>query len=158
MNAALTKALGTCQCTNHEIFALVSSLISDSNDLYNDANVETQHFIQAAIAYEKSQRAADPGYKTEFNWNHDHKWEEVLEIVEKTAQDCNDSSGVWGRVRKAFRSLGNNHKVFAAWMNILPTQSQYASIICGALKLVLGVCIDLKLLSFPLTTTRLHHD
>ena len=101
--------------------------------------METQHFIEATIAYEASAAAADPNHKTNIDWNHIHTWEEVLEEVEKAAQSYNDNSKVWGKVRKAFRSIGSNQKIFAAWLEFLPSQSQYCSIVCGGLKLILGV-------------------
>ncbi len=119
----------------------VSRLIKDSEDLYKDADVETQHFIQATIAYEKAALAADPKYTADVDWNHSHTWEEVLEVVDKANQAHSDTSSVWGKVRRAFRSLGSNHKIFEAWINILPTQSQYASIVCGGLKVIFGVCL-----------------
>ena len=117
--------------------------------------METQHFIEATITYEASAAAADPNYKTKLDWNRAHTWEEVLEEVDKAAQSYNDNSTGWGKVRKAFRSVGNNEKVFAAWLNLLPAQSQYCSIICGGLKLIFGV--RLTRLSRPkLTYSRQH--
>lgn len=111
-------------------------MTENSEELYEDANVETQHFIQAVIVYEQS---ADAEHRININWEHSHTWDEVLEVVDKAAQAHHDTSTAWGKVRKAFRSVGNHHKAFAAWVNILPTQSQYASIVCGGLKVVIGV-------------------
>ena len=97
--------------------------------------METQHFIEATIAYEAS---VD---QTKTYWDHAHTWEEVLEEVDKAAQSYNDNSKGWGKLRMAFRSVGNNQKVFTAWLEFLPTQSQYCSIICGGLKLIFGVSL-----------------
>ena len=112
-----------------------------SSELYKDADAETQHFIEATIAFEVSAAAADPRYETKIDWDHFHTWDEVLEEVDKAAQSYNDNSKSWGKIRKAFRSIGRNHNVFAAWLDFLPTQSQYCSIVCGGLKLILGVCL-----------------
>ena len=117
-------------------------MILDSEQLYADADVETQHFREATIAYEKAAAAADPKYKATIDWDHVHTWEEVLDVIDKAAASYDEPSGVWGKVRKSFRSVGNNHKVFAAWMNLLPTQSQYASVVCGGLKVIFGVCVS----------------
>ena len=117
-------------------------LILDSEELYADADIETQHFREATTAYENAAAAADPKYKAIVDWAHVHTWEEVLDVVDKAAESHNEKSSVWGKVRKSFRSVGNNHKVFATWMNLLPTQSQYASIVCGGLKVILGVCLS----------------
>ena len=115
-----------------------------SEEMYGEAEVETQHFIEATIAYEQSALATDPEHQSNIDWNHNHTWQEVLEVVDNAAQAYEDTSSVWGKVRKAFRSIGSSQKVFAAWMEILPTQSQYASVVFGGLKLIFGVCLKEK--------------
>ena len=110
-----------------------------SEELYGEAEMETQHFIQATIAYEQATLATDPEHQSMIDWSHNHTWQEVLEVVDSAAQAFQDTSSMWGKVRKAFRSVGSNQKVFAAWMEILPTQSQYASVLFGGLKLIFGV-------------------
>ena len=117
-------------------------MIVDSEELYADADVESQHFREATSAYEKAAAAADPKYKAVMDWDHVHTWEEVLDVIDKAAESHNGTSGAWGKVRKSFRSVGNNHKVFATWINLLPTQSQYASVVCGGLKVIFGVCLS----------------
>ena len=114
-------------------------MTADSHDTHVDADLAGQHFIFASIACERSLNEANPNHKSEVDWQHVHTWEEVLEEVEKAATSFNDTSSTWGKVRKVFRSMGNNHKVFKTWLEFLPTQSQYCSIVCGGLKLILGV-------------------
>ncbi len=115
-------------------------LIQPREELYEDTSEETQHFIEAAMDYERSAIAADSEYKASIDWSHVHTWEEVLEEVDRAAQSYNDTSNVWGKVRKAFRSVGGNQQVFVAWLELLPIQSEYCSIVCGGLKLIFGVC------------------
>lgn len=114
-------------------------MTANSHDTHLDADLAGQHFILASIACERSLNEANPNRKSEIDWQHAHTWEEVLEEVEKAATSFNDTANTWGKVRKVFRSMGNNHKVFKTWLEVLPTQSQYCSIVCGGLKVILGV-------------------
>ncbi|KAJ9149747.1 hypothetical protein NKR23_g4164 [Pleurostoma richardsiae] len=47
-----------------------------------------------------------------------------------------DPRGTWGRIRRAFRRVGNTKSVLEPWMQLLPSQSEYFSILCGGLKLI----------------------
>lgn len=99
----------------------VRRLTMDSKGLYQDANVETQRFKEVIKEYERFALAANPGYKAHVDWTHVHSWEEVIEVVDEAAQAHDETSTVWGKVRRVFRSIRSNHEVFAAWTNILPT-------------------------------------
>ena len=112
----------------------------DSHEIYAQADQETQHFIEATIKYQNSIAAKDPKYKPAIDWDHSHTWEEVIEEIDRAATLHYEPSGVWGKIRKAFRSVGNRHSVFQPWLHFLPAQSPYFSVICGGLKLILGVC------------------
>ena len=114
-------------------------LTVNSEDLYEDADLETQHFIEAAIAYQNSEADADLKVGLSIDWEHSHTWKDVLEEIDKVAESRNDTSSLWGKVRKAFRSIGNNNKILDSWLKLLPTDSHYFSIVCGGLKLILGV-------------------
>ena len=114
-------------------------LLLYSKEVYQDADARTERFKEAAKAYEQAAVDADPNYKSKFDWEHAHTWEEVLDEVEKAVNSNKDASKLWGKIRKAFRSLGNNSKVFSAWLQLLPNQSQYCSILCGGLILIIGV-------------------
>ena len=118
---------------------LVIPLTVYREEIHADADLVRQHFILASIACERSLNEAHPNHKSEIDWEHTHTWEEVLKEIEEAASLLNDSSGSWGKVRKVFRSIGTNHKVFQAWLEFLPNQSQYFSIVCGGLKLIIGV-------------------
>ena len=118
---------------------LVISLTIYSKEIHADADIEGQHFILASIACETLLNEAHPNQKSEIDWEHTHTWEEVLKEIEEAASSFNDPSGSWGKARNVFRSIGANHKVFKAWLEFLPNQSQYCSIVCGGLKLILGV-------------------
>jgi len=99
---------------------------------------EKQRFRQAIANYQAL--TAGSKYNTSLDLNQLHTWEEVLESVNDASERYNDVSGCWGKIRKGFRKFGVNNQVFQAWAELLPSQSQYFSILCGGLKLIFGVC------------------
>lgn len=116
---------------------VVSWLTQLSEELYKDAASEKRLFKAAIETYERT--AQDSKYKTGIVSDATHTWEEVLAEVNAASERYNDVSGFWGKIRKGFRSFGVNNQVFDAWAGLLPTQSQYLSILCGGLKLIFSV-------------------
>ena len=110
---------------------------------------EKQRFKQAVEKYQSS--TAGSKYYTRLDLNQLHTWEEVLESVNDASERYNDVTGYWGKIRKAFRRFGKNNQVFQAWAELLPSQSQYFSILCGGLKLIFGVRHHQLSSSFVLT-------
>ena len=94
-------------------------------------------------AYEKTTK--DSKYKTSIVSDGMHTWEEVLAEVHAASERYNDVPGFWGKIRKGLRSFGTNNQVFDAWSGLLPTQSQYLSVLCGGLKLIFSVRASLCL-------------
>lgn len=85
------------------------------------------------------ERKAPDTAKTRIMIGSQHTWEEAFDTVTKELGSYKDPPGWFGRVRKTMRSLGNNKDLALAWANLLPTQSEYFSILCGGLKLVITV-------------------
>ena len=54
-------------------------------------------------------------------------------------RDVKNSKGLRGFLHKGFRRVGDKSESFQAWLKLLPTQSQYLSVLCGGLTLLLGV-------------------
>ena len=69
-----------------------------------------------------------------------HNWDEVCEMLMKAMQTYNEDSvkGFRGFFRRGGRNLGDNSSTFKSWLDLLPTESHYLSILCGGLKLILG--------------------
>jgi hypothetical protein len=109
-----------------------------SEELYQDANSEMQRFKAAMEAYETSMESSK--HKTNITSQSMHTWDDVLAEVEKAMRmyDSN-TTGLWGKIRKGLRGFGRNHSAFGAWMNLMPSQSEYISVLCGGFKLILGV-------------------
>jgi hypothetical protein len=85
-------------------------------------------------------------YKTGIDFDEVHTMEQVWEAVEEAIANyqIEDVKGFWGRIRKAFRKLGEHNKALEGWMGLLPTESHYLSSVCGGLKLILKVSFDQK--------------
>jgi len=88
-------------------------------------------------AYENT--TAGTKFKTEVTDKSIHTWDDVLTEVQLAGSAYYDASGMWGRIRKAFRSFGRNSKAFEGWASLLPSGSEYFSVLCGGLTLILGV-------------------
>lgn len=105
---------------------------------YKDVSAEEQRFLEAMEEYE---RTADPKYKTRINLKETHTIEQVWAVVDSAVAKYNveDVSGFWGSIRKAFRKLGEHNETLNGWLGLLPTESHYLSVLCGGLKMILGV-------------------
>jgi hypothetical protein len=55
-----------------------------------------------------------------------------------------DAKGAKGIIRKFFRLTGDHSSTITSWVGLLPSD-QYFSIMCGGLKLILGVHMPLIL-------------
>lgn len=71
-----------------------------------------------------------------------HHWDEVVGAVQR-AEEVYDTrgSGIGGLHRKIFRAIGDYHDALEPWIELIPTEDHYLSILCGGLKLFLGVSI-----------------
>lgn len=96
---------------------------------------------------------AEPKYKVGINMKETHTIDEVIKAIDdaKAAYDEKEQKGFFAPLRKAFRKLGENEELGKAWLGLLPGESQYFSIICGGIKLILGVsCLALLYVKYRL--------
>ena len=70
-----------------------------------------------------------------------HNINDVIAAIEeaKMSYDERTRKSFLAPIRKAFRTLGENQGACKAWLELLPGDSEYFSIVCGGLKLILGV-------------------
>ena len=108
-----------------------------SEELYKDAESEKRRLKEAIEMYERS--TVGSRYRTNITSDSTHTWEEVLAAVNQASESYKDVPGLWGKIRKGLRSLGSNNQVFEAWADLLPSQSEYFSVLCGGLKLIFRV-------------------
>ena len=103
-----------------------------------NVDVEEARFKDIMREYETT---AKPKYKTGFDPDGKHSVAELWKVIDDAVDkyQSKDVEGVWGRIRLAFRKLGDKDKAIEGWLGLLPQESQYLSVVCGGLKLVLHV-------------------
>ena len=106
-----------------------------TDEIYKEADDQSHRFQCLLQDYEKTSAIK---YKTGINLDDLHDWEQVLAQVDRAASAYKDKSGLWSTVRRTMKKFGENHHAFDAWLNLLPTQSQYCSLLCGGLKLIIN--------------------
>lgn len=111
--------------------------------MYKDVKADEQYFLEAIEYYDKN---AEAKYKVGINMKETHSMNEVIKAIDdaKVVYDEKEQKGFFSPLRKAFRKLGENEELCKSWLGLLPGESEYFSIICGGLKLILGVsCLAL---------------
>lgn len=66
-------------------------------------------------------------------------WGDVLAEMERATAQYNDPHGISGKIRKWFRKSSEKADAVNAWLVLVPSQSEYFSVMCGGLQLILGV-------------------
>lgn len=94
-------------------------------------------------------------HKPPIDMSQKHTIEEVLVEVVKAQQlysQVDDQSGHWRRVRLKLKGIiGNHNPAYESWLNLLPKESHYLSIVWGGMKLIIGVSLSYS------TTIRVAH-
>ena len=100
-----------------------------------------QRFLDALQAYQDN---AKPKYRVDIalSLGNKHTWEDVLQAVEELQKRRSERTGVWAKVTDKLRTFGDRSGIFRQWVEFLPTQNEYFSVLCGGLKLILGVCVQ----------------
>lgn len=69
----------------------------------------------------------------------EHTWDDVLSAQQNFLQDRDAQTGFGASFRRRARGFTDNSESFQPWLKLLPSGSQYLSILCGGLTLVFGV-------------------
>ncbi|EEU37989.1 uncharacterized protein NECHADRAFT_48249 [Fusarium vanettenii 77-13-4] len=115
-----------------------TGLTYSSEEIYRDAEREKQRFKTAMEEYENTTQGSK--FKTEVTDKCVHTWNDALTEVQRAEETYYDASGMWGKIRKGLRSLGRNSKAFEAWASLLPSGSEYFSVLFGGFRLIFRVC------------------
>ncbi|KAI3318453.1 hypothetical protein HD806DRAFT_315959 [Xylariaceae sp. AK1471] len=102
-----------------------------------EEDVHCKQFAEVLRSFEES---LPDNLKTRFNLQAKHTWSEVIseaEFAEIKYNSKADKESPFGRVRGFFRSLRSNSPAIENWLDLLPTESEYGSLICGGLKVIL---------------------
>jgi len=96
-----------------------------------------KHFKEALQSFEEN---LPKKFKTSFDISEKHNWDEVIaeaKIAELKYKKKGTGESPFGKVRGFFRALQRDTATPQGWLEIMPTQSEYASVICGGFKVLL---------------------
>lgn len=90
------------------------------------------------IEYETT---AEEKYKTGVTPDETFEMEQLWKIIDEQKERYRKrgQEGLLGKIRYAFRKLGDGNVVITGWLGLLPSQSQYMSLICGGCTMVIKV-------------------
>lgn len=125
-------------CDSFLISFYAISLIHSREEFYRDAEIESKRFTKAMEEYEREVNKKKG--KTPLIGQEALSWDDVLKELDVASTQYKDPKGKWGKMRLRFRQLSTKAESASAWVQLLPTQSDYFSILCGGLKLIFGVC------------------
>jgi len=115
-----------------------AGLTITSDEDTSDLDLQVKQFHTALQKYQE--QTSGTKFSQSLDLDKLHSWSEVLEAVNDASICYDHPKGHWGKIRKALRKFGRNSHAFDAWARLLPSQSQYFSILCGGLQLIIGVC------------------
>ncbi|KAL9040168.1 MAG: hypothetical protein Q9180_002080 [Flavoplaca navasiana] len=119
-----------------EQFSLKRNLTSpDLQVIYQEAELRKKSFIETINNYNKIARGS--GHVI-MDLHKEHTWEDVLSAQQNFLQDRDAQTGFRGSFRRRARGFADNSESFQSWLKLLPSGSQYLSILCGGLTLVFG--------------------
>jgi hypothetical protein len=103
----------------------------------DESDQHCKHFKEALLSFEDN---LPKKFKTSFNIHEKHSWNEVIQeakIAEIRYRKKGTGEAPFGKVRGFFRALQRDTAAPEGWLEVLPTQSEYASVICGGFKVLL---------------------
>ena len=107
--------------------------------IYTEAESHKLAFTKTVDEYNTDARRHD---MVVLDIRAEHTWEQVMSMERgflEHRQAADKSKGFKGFIHTGMRRFGDNSESFQAWLGLLPTESHYLSVLCGGLKLLLGV-------------------
>ncbi|KAI6887825.1 hypothetical protein KC363_g4074 [Hortaea werneckii] len=94
-----------------------------------------QRFRQALQDYKDQ---AEPKYQADIDLrlSAHHQWDDVIGAIDVLSKTQAERKDFWSSLRNKLHWFGQNSSVFQQWSGLLPTQSNYFSVMCGGLKLI----------------------
>ena len=113
-----------------------------SESLNDEVEQEAKLFADALKAYEEDPQVPAK-YKTGIDIDHPHSIGDVIEQIDLSLTDYKNENEktVWQFIRKGWWKLGESQDGIKNWMALLPSESEYMSLICGGLNLIIKVSI-----------------
>ena len=108
----------------------------DSESLNDELEQETRLFTEALKSYEAE---VPKKYQTGVDIDRPHSIGDVVSQIDSALKEYKNESErtVWEAVRKSFWRLSESQDALKNWMALLPSESEYMSIICGGLNLII---------------------
>ena len=106
----------------------------DDDTLYS----RQQGFAKALQEYEEN---VDPKLRTGFELQNTYTWDDVLDQVEIARNEYTGirKEGYKKSIRHGLRKFSTAAPAIEGWLKLLPNDSIYGSVLCGGIKLILGV-------------------
>ena len=97
-----------------------------------------QRFAKALQEYEEN---VEPKFRTGFKLQETYTWDDVLAQVEVARNEYNGVEGKGNKksIRNGLRKFSTAAPAIEGWLRLLPEDSVYASVLCGGIRLILGV-------------------
>jgi hypothetical protein len=109
-----------------------------SESLNDEAEQEAKLFAEALRAYELE---VPKKYKTGVNFELPHSIGDVVKQIDSALKEYKHDAEktVWEAIRKGFRRLSESRDGLENWLELLPSSSNYCSLIYGGLNLIIQV-------------------
>jgi hypothetical protein len=109
-----------------------------SESLNAEAEQEAKLFAEALRSYEAE---VPKKYKTGVNIEHLHSIGDVVKQIDSALQEYKQDTEktLWEAIRKGFRRLSESKDGLENWLELLPSSSNYCSLIYGGLNLIIQV-------------------
>ncbi|OAL21622.1 hypothetical protein AYO22_08018 [Fonsecaea multimorphosa] len=100
-------------------------------------------FKNAMREYEASVKKK---YRTGINPDDKHSMDQLWAVIDEAIDhyETEATKGFWGKIRLSFRKLGENGKAIEGWLGLLPSESEYMSVVCGGLKLLIKAAARMR--------------
>ena len=89
---------------------------------------------------------ADPKYKTGIDLMSPHTWKDVMAEVEiaRKKYEGVEKKGIKKKIGNGWKNFVSAAPAIEAWLELLPNNSLYGSVLCGGLTIILEVWRDVR--------------
>lgn len=104
--------------------------------IWSDTNKEVEKLFKALEKYQEKLDKDSKGNGTRLDIRR-LRWDEAFGQIDKAAKEYENESfnGPKGVVRKSLRSISAHAPIMKHWLNLIPSNSDYASVIGGSFQM-----------------------
>ena len=143
----------------HPMFSPLDAVYDDQNHGYTRNGASTQVAIRDTVdmtaqrdvfmvAVREYERKVGAKHGITWSANATSSWDDVLQHMQAANAKYLDvkKDGIMGNFRHCLRNFNKFSKPVNAWLKLLPESGWQGSLVCGGLKLILGVRVALTIL------------